>query len=407
MSDVHVLVLPSWYPTPAAPVAGIFIREQALALRKAGVRVGVIYPDLRTLRTLPRGKWGANHFQMTRSDEEGVTVLRYHGWGLPKLPRWTSRLWISSALALAERYMVEAGRPRLVHAHATCWAGIAGVAIAERFDLPYVLTEHSSAFAYRQVEGWRRPLAMRALGYARRILAVSPALADAVRPYAGERPIEIVPNVVDTAFFALPPAPRPSEPFRFLTVGLLTPKKGIDLLVQAFAAGFQSRPDVILEIAGDGPERAALGRLAQQLGVADRVAFLGLLDRAGVRAAMWRANCYVLASTKETFGVALIEAMATGLPVIATRSGGPDGLVAPELGRLVPPACVDTLADAMISCRNEGPRTAAQERASHSHVAARFGPEPFAAQVVQIYREVVDETLAGAPNQGAESQTAA
>ena len=106
---------------------------------------------------------------MTRSDEEGVTVLRYHGWGLPKPPRWTCQLWISRALALAERYLLEAGRPQLVHAHATCWAGIAALAIAERFDLPYVLTEHSSEFAYRQVEGWRRPLAMRALCYARRI----------------------------------------------------------------------------------------------------------------------------------------------------------------------------------------------------------------------------------------------
>ena len=134
---------------------------------------------------------------------------------------------------------------------------------------------------------------------------MSPALADAVRPYAGERSIEIVPNVVDTAFFASATGTALQLVVCFLTVGLLTPKKGIDLLVRAFAAGFQSQPGVILEIAGDGPERAALGRLAQQLGVADRVVFLGLLDRAGVRAAMWRANCYALTSAKETFGVTL------------------------------------------------------------------------------------------------------
>ena len=99
-------------------------------------------------------------------------------------------------------------------------------------------------------------------------------------------------------------------------------KKGQADLLRAFAERFAGDPSVRLGIGGDGPERGRLHELAGSLAIAEQVDWLGALDRDGVRQAMCEADAFVLPSRLETFGVVVIEALACGLPVVATRSGG-------------------------------------------------------------------------------------
>jgi glycosyltransferase involved in cell wall biosynthesis len=380
-------MLPSWYPTPTAPVAGIFFREQAQALRRAGVRVGVVYPDMRNMRTLGQGGLSANRFQVTHAVEDGIDTLRHNGWAPPKLMSLHRKLWVRCALALTEEYLSGFGRPDLVHAHGARLAGVGAHTIRKRLGLPYFLTEHASAFARRDLRPWERPKVAAAFEDAIRIMAVSRAMAQALKPYVGDRNVAIMPNLANTTFFILPPAKRAAPPFRFLAVSALTPKKAVDVLIRAFAEAFRDRQQVLLEIGGDGPERPMLSHLANELGVGSTVRFLGRLSRLEVREAMWRAHRFVLTSPWESFGVVLLEAMSTGLRVIATRSGGPESIVTDEVGRLVPVGRPGALATAMLEEEAAGTLDGTREELIRRSVEQRFGPAAFAEQAARHYRE--------------------
>jgi glycogen(starch) synthase len=105
-----------------------------------------------------------------------------------------------------------------------------------------------------------------------------------------------------------------------LAIGRLVRQKGFDILIRSL--GVDGTPPWDLVIAGDGPERDALQSLARSIGVAERVSFVGAIGRAELPALLARASAFVLPSRGEPFGIALLEAMAAGIPAVATRAGG-------------------------------------------------------------------------------------
>lgn len=384
----HVLVLPSWYPTPEAPLRGVFFQEQAIALRRAGVDVGVAYPDLRRLRSLSDGDWAKNRFQMSAATERGIPTVRSHGWNVPH-SRIRAELFVHQARRLLGRYRDEFGTPDLVHAHAALWAGVAAARTAAESGPPYVITEHSSAFVRGRIEAWQERPIRQAYAGARRVLSVSRALADRLSRYVDSDEVEVVPNMIDTAFFTLPPVPRRSPPFDFVTVAALRRMKGLDVLLRAFRAAFPSDPRVRLRIVGGGPLGRELKDLAATLAITDRVDFEGRLARHAVREVMWKSNAAVLPSRAETFGIVVIEAMATGLPVVATRSGGPEEIVTPETGRLVNPDDVEQLAAGLrwVWKREDDLRERAV--AIRGYVEDRYSEEVVTARLKETYRTVL------------------
>lgn len=344
---MHVLILPSWYPMHYAPTRGIFFKEQVQALNEQGVRTGVIYPNFRGLRTFEfSSEVVRDHFQTTVRVEDGIPVYRFHGWN-PKIGRL--RLWAFryQSRRLMQKYVEQFGVPDLIHAHSALWGGVAARDLAKEYSLPYVITEHSSAFLRGKIEEWQKPHIGKSFEDADAVWAVSSAFKRELQPFAGNAEIDVMPNMVDVTFFQLPPSPRTVEPFTFLSVGSLSHNKGIDLLLKAFARLNDFEPNVELEIGGAGSAEENLRNLAHDLGIGEKVRFLGGLSREEVLDAMWRANALVSSSYVETFGVVLIEAMATGLPVVATESGGPGDIVRSGVGRLVPKGNVRALSEAM------------------------------------------------------------
>lgn len=383
----HVLVLPSWYPTWQEPVRGVFFREQARALQRAGVRVGVVYPELRRLRTLSDGEWTRNRFQATISEEDGVTTVRSHGWNVPH-PRLRRHLFVQQARRLVDVYAEAVGEPDLLHAHSVLWAGVAAREIRTARRLPYLITEHSTAFARDLILPWQAEPMRCAYGHAERVLAVSRALADHMAPYVRPTEVTVVPNIIDPDVFTLPRRPRRSPPFTFLTVAALRPKKGIDVLLRAFRRAFPSDPAVRLRVAGGGELAEDLHELASELGLSERVAFAGQLSRDEVREALWTANAAVVPSRVETFGMVVIEAMATGLPVVATRSGGPEEIVTTDTGRLVEPDDVNGLAEALRWIRNREPELRERQEEIRAYAVRSFGRESVTRRLLEIYDSV-------------------
>jgi glycosyltransferase involved in cell wall biosynthesis len=155
--------------------------------------------------------------------------------------------------------------------------------------------------------------------------------------------LKVLPNGIDLVRFSFS-APNLRGPA--MTVARLSPEKDLTSLLKAVARLVEQSPDFRLEIVGDGPSRAELSSLAHSLGIEEYVAFLG--DRTDVPELLRRARMFILSSKTEGLSLSLLEAMARGLPVVATRVGGtPEVVLDGTSGLLVPPGDVPALAAAI------------------------------------------------------------
>jgi glycosyltransferase involved in cell wall biosynthesis len=382
---MHILVLPSWYSTPETPWHGTFFQNQAVGLARAGARVAVAFVEPRSLRALSASNLRASHFQITSSEDQGVRFLRLKGWNTVLQTVTGAKLWAALSESLVGAYVRRFGVPDVIHAHAALWAGRVAVRMGRKLSRPTVVTEHSSAMLCGTLSSRRRREAEQVYRGADAVLAVSRVLSDAVDSIAGRELCRVVPNAVDLEFFTLPLVRRRREPFTFLCVCNLVGGKRVDRLIRAFAAVSLDPSSIRLVIVGEGPEAGNLQRLASQCGIADRVEFAGGLPAQGVRDRMWTANALVVPSDFETFGVVLIEALATGIPVIATRCGGPEEIIEPEIGLLVDRDDGQGLATAMAAVATRS----WSESTLRSRVAARFGVETVAEELLDVYRALL------------------
>jgi len=385
---MHVLVVPSWYPTTEAPLQGIYFAEQARLLHDAGLKVGVIYPEQQSLRRLSWPALRRKHFQTEWTTDHGIPTLRRYGWNVWwRFPPGV-RLRVRHAVRLAHRYVDRHGVPDVIHAHSARWAGAAAARMRDAFTVPYVLTEHYSGFVRDDIFPWRWPLVETGVRQANGIAAVSSVLKDTITAYGltASADVAVHPNPVRTSLFALPPDGRPSPPpFRVVTVAGLNTRKNVEDLLSAFARAFGESTTNSLVVVGDGPRRDALRAQARRLGVDSQVTFRGTVERSAVRDVLWEAHTFVLPSRYETFGVALVEAMATGLPVVATRCGGPQDIVTDETGCLVPTNDPQALAKALRTMRDQW--ASYDPDRIRAYVLDQYGPEPFVRRMRSFYRQ--------------------
>ena len=209
-----------------------------------------------------------------------------------------------------------------------------------------MITEHYSMVNRPDVPEELRMAMRTAYGKAARVLAVSSHLRDRIRQHTGIE-AQIVPNMMDTSVFTLSPVHKPGEVFRFASAGNLYPVKGFDILLEAMAILKASGERCSLIVMGDGDQETSLKQQSARLGLEETVRFTGRLRREEMAEIYRMADAFVLASRSETFGVAFIEAMATGLPVVGTRCGGPEEFVNADNGILAAPEDPAALAEAM------------------------------------------------------------
>ena len=124
----------------------------------------------------------------------------------------------------------------------------------------------------------------------------------------------------------------------------------MDLTIEAFIDAFKGSDKVFLTIFGEGPERQKLEELVRINKMEKQIKLMGMQSRKVIADYLKECDCFVLASQTETFGVVYIEAMASGLPVIATKCGGPESFVNEENGVLIPVDNKDALVTAMKIC---------------------------------------------------------
>lgn len=307
---MKVLFLTTSYPSAEAPANGVFVLEHARAVAPHA-EVAVLHLD-------------------RRDDARGIAVSRdsdaeFPTWraAYPYRPTALSSLAHVAAGVTGYRAVRRSGfRPDLLHAHFFLSA-IPGALLALATRTPLVETEQWTAFLPEDPGhlGAGLKLAARAaLRPARLVMPVSRSLEGAMRDAGVRGPFRVIPNAVDTTLFH--PATQRPPGSRLATVGMLNHQKGIDILLRSFALLRRERPDAHLDIVGDGPDRTALEALAAEVGVAGAVRFHGLLPKPEIAELLRGTGLFVLASRFDNNPCVLVEAQASGLPIVATRVGG-------------------------------------------------------------------------------------
>lgn len=379
MQSLKVFIISRGIPTEENPMSGIFEWDQARALRDAGVKVSFIVLDLRSLRR--KRDLRTRIFQ-----REDINVVQ-GSMPLGAVPApLLYHLGCMKLKSLASKAIRRFGRPDVMHGHFTDLGAIS-VAVARKLNIPCVVTEHSSALNLDVLASSTIYFARRAYS-ADRVITVSKRLRQRLLEHFGAES-EVVANVVDVSAIRYVEKSEKIEKLTlFAAIGNLLPRKGHDLLAASFAALPESE-NARLIIIGDGPERENLQKQIDNLGLQDKITLAGRKSRAEISRYLNEADCFVLASNRETFGVVYIEAMLAGLPVIATRCGGPEDFVTDETGLLIDVGNRQQLTAAlqkMIADHSKYSR-----RKIHDYAMARFIPEVIAARLIEIYKSIIKQ----------------
>lgn len=236
------------------------------------------------------------------------------------------------------------------------------------------------------------------LGAADRVTATTEFLAAETRrflpPGQADQPIDVIGFGVDTELFHPAEAGRParaSGPLRLGWAKGLERMYGTEELLAAFVRLREGFPELELWIAGDGSEKASLQQRFAAAGVAESVHFLGRLAPAEVAAMLQQVDLLLMPSIcRESFGVAALEASASGVPVVATRHGGiPEAVIDGETGLLVPPRDPLALAEATASLLTNPGRRQAMSLAGRDFVTQRFPWARSVESMAAVYAELL------------------
>ena len=382
---MHILEIPSFFP----PYGGLFCLDQAKALAALGHEVRILSNvqlgmtiGMHDYLTLPYGRY--EHV------EDGITVCQSYQRGVPRLIRYNVHRWVSIVCSMFADYSSKYGKPDVLHAHCCKWAGYAAMLIGKEYDILYVITEHLSKLLLQEelgdpstVEGtsWQVPLLRQAYENANMVIPVSEELVDSLACYFGkDYRYQALSNVIDVEFYhCRARQPRIGRPFRFCCLANYWPLKGYDVLFAAFRLLRQQGLNVELHIAGKGTDSA---KCRSQ--IAEGVTSHGLLDKEGVRRLLYESDALVLASRSEVQPLVLLEAMSTGIPVVATDCV-PRSLRIEEGCIIVPIGDADALASAMSEITDK----IIDGRQLSEQVAKIASPEVVGRKLEKIFSEIV------------------
>jgi glycosyltransferase involved in cell wall biosynthesis len=341
---MHILEIPSFF----TPYGGEFCLDQARALKTLGHEVRIL-SNVQLGATIGLKGYLCLPYRRYEHQRDGITVCQSFQRGVPMVIRWNVRRWVRIVCSMFEDYVNKYGVPDVLHAHCSKWAGYAAMQISRKYHIPYVITEHLSRGALELEFGpapsnaWQIPLLKEAYFNAALVIPVSEELVDDVACYYGRDYRWVsVSNTIDTDFYHYHVRPAlENRSFRFCCLADNYYRKGYDILIPAFRQLRESGQNAELHIAGRGTDSAEFRSM-----MSDGMVTHGLISRNDVRELLYQSDALVLASRSEVQPLSLLEAMSTGIPVIATECV-PQSLRIEGGSTIVPIDDVDALNKAM------------------------------------------------------------
>lgn len=339
---MKVVFLARWYPHKYDPMFGLFVQRHAeAAALHDKVTVVYVHPD----------ENAKDKYEIDRTQENGVDTIRIYY----KKKGRISSAWRYYRACL--KGLELAGKPDIIHVHVLTRMGLVAYRQKVLHGTPYIITEHWSRYLPgNDFSGtFRKALTQRVVRNAKAVTTVSEILAKAMQEHGlNNTNYQLLPNVVDVNKFK--PIPHHNEIPKIVHVSCFEDKsKNISGLLEAFKV-MRDRGDAFQAVLiGEGMDLETMKRRAIDLELTGYVRFTGLLQDQALVDELATGDFFVLPSHYETGGIVLLEAMACGLPVVATRVGALPEIVNERNGFLVEPGDTHALAMAMeLCCRNYG-----------------------------------------------------
>jgi teichuronic acid biosynthesis glycosyltransferase TuaC len=388
---INVLILSRNYPNVVLPFLGPWVQQWAkFTMNACQVRVVAPVPyypplpgpsDFRRFRQVPFQE-SVDGIQVSHPrfltgpglTTHNVEAETYY-WGVSKT---VDQLWQEAPFDL-------------IHAHFIYPDGVVGARLARRYGVPLVITEHAFWQPWLDQYPLVRKQAVAAAHASAFHIAVSQSVRQNIAQFTGESDrLRVIPVGVDMEVFTPLPAGQQPESDSILYVGRIHETKGVDVLLNAMRLLVERRPTVQLSLIGGSfypqwrEQEERLKHLAEQLNLIQHVHFLGVQPPDQVAEAMRRSTLLVLPSRRETLGAVLIEALACGTPVVATRCGGPEDVVTEAVGKLVPKEDPSSLAEAIEAVLEQRQRY--DRQVLRNYITDHFSWNRVAEQTIELYR---------------------
>jgi len=395
-----ILVLSRNYPNSVTPILGLWVEGLVNHLSKlCDIRVIAPVPYC---PPLPPGMNEFTRFrQIERERLNGVKVFHPRflvgpGYSLYNLEAdsyyWGIRRHVDR---LRREFPFD-----LIHANFGYPDGVVAAKLARRYNVPFLITEHASWIPWMEDYPQARRKAVWAASQCAFHIAVSSYARSTIAHYTGDTDkLRVLPNGVDVSVFKPLQNRSKPKPNQILFVGLMRRVKGIDILLNAMRRLVDRQPDLKLVFVGGGVYRDYIEqekefrRMAHELGIEKNIEFAGIKSPEEVANYMRESTLLVLPSRAETFGVVLIEALACGIPVVATKCGGPEDIVNEKVGRLVPKEDANALTEAIAEVIAERDKYDAQQL--REYVLQNFSWENIARRMIDLYGEAVNARCGG------------
>lgn len=344
-SRKKILWLCSWYPSKIDPFNGDFIQRHA--------RAAAAFNDIYVIYVAGdnSGKINKKEKEIRKSDglTEHLVFFPVSSYFFGKIRAHFKYLFVFKQAI--RRYIVEIGKPDLVHVQVPMKAGLLALWLKKRYRIPFIITEHygiyneetgSDSYLNRSkiFKNYTRRIFQQASGF----VSVSKFLAEGVKRMVGKIKYVIVPNTVDTNIFFQ--KQKKQTDFRFIHVSNMVPLKNAEGILRSFKSYTEGGGTATLHMVGNLND--ILPRYAASLGLlSDKVCFKGIVSYQQVASEMQESDCLILFSNIENSPCVIGEALCCGLPVISSNAGGIPELVNSENGILVNPGNEDELLTAM------------------------------------------------------------
>jgi glycosyltransferase involved in cell wall biosynthesis len=386
---MKVLHIASWYPHSKDPFDGDFVQRHVQAL-SLYMRVDVIHV--------------VQKFHLLQEEEGHVEEANdgnlFSKVYFPAFPKTKNKLLqkllfakrYNQAMKLAlQQYIQEHGKPDLIHVHVPVKAGYAALHLKRKLGIPFVVTEHSSAYFpdtennFFDASRYFRFITQQSFEQAFVVSSVSHWLLKRLNELFEIKKAKLVRNVVDTKLFY--PVVKTATKKRFIHVSMMFPMKNVEGMIDALYLLEQQTQDWEMVFVGNASEV-----LKQKTkGLADHIRWAGTLSYAAVAKEMQAADALIHFSTYENLPCVINEALCCGLHVISSRVGGIDEIVNETNGILVESKDTRALANAMLTFLQQPDRFS--KTAISSNATTQFSYEAIGKEFISMYEEILKKKI--------------
>ena len=381
---MNILVIASWYKDSENPIAGSFIEEQARMLQRRGHTITVLHAFINgTFKDTLSGKKEL----CSEENDGGIRTIRLSSnVYFPKIRALSYRRLCKKALKVVQNSISRYGNFDIIHSHAMFMAGVVANYVSRKTGIPYFHTEHTSGFVFRPEQynsaDWR--LARKVYKQSKQSFFVSEFAKQKIKVTCNLQTsnISVLHNVVNPLFFETSDCEK-FRNFTFLTIGNFIPRKNFDKIIAAWTEYIRSHANDKLIIVGDGPLKNDLEKVIEQYRLTGSVEKRPRQSRIETAHLMRQTHVVVSASSIETFGMTLAEALASGIPIITTDSGGVRDIVTSVTGVLINKVSSADIANAMCAIRDN--YASFDSGTLREYAKSKFSEDVIYKQLIQHY----------------------